>query len=77
MAKIGDFITPQEARIIMAPLMLLTAPELQVMIRGSLYFWALKEHNLTIEEAQNWTDEVIDEIVEYARALGRRRADQN
>lgn len=77
MAKLSDVITPDEAGILVAPLRLLTGPELQVVIRGALYMWAQKQHNLTDEEAKNWTDDVTDEIAEYARALGRRRADQN
>lgn len=76
-AKLSGFITPEQARIILAPLILLTGPELQVVIRGALCLWAIQEHGLTFEDATNWADNINDEIAEYARALGRRRAEQN
>lgn len=76
-AKLSDFITPEQGKIILAPLILLNGPELQYVIRGALCLWAIREHDLTIVEAKNWTDNINDEIAEYAKALGRRRAEQN
>ncbi len=77
MAQLGDFVTQEAAGVLAEPLMVLSGPELQVVIRAALCLWIMREHGLTMEEAKTWTDKVGDEIGEHVKALLRRRADQN